>query len=78
MKQTDRQVKPTLNGHVRTQNLAFAPSGVRKYPYVRPARGTSVVKACLCQIQIKRIAAMAVSILNVEFASFSVLLKDEG
>src|SRR5260370_41940422 len=59
MKQTDRQVKPTLNGQVRTQNLAFAPSDVRKYPYVRPERGTSIVKACLCHNQIKRMATMA-------------------
>src|SRR6267143_1791937 len=59
MKLTDTQVKPILNGKVRTQNLAFAPSGCRKYPHVRPERGTSIVNACLCHHQIKRMAIMA-------------------
>src|ERR1700738_1982426 len=59
MQQTDRQAKPTQNGHTRTQNRARAPSGVRKYPYVRPAFGTSRVNACLCQNQINRIVTTA-------------------
>jgi hypothetical protein len=59
MKQIDRQVSPTLKGQVRIQNLAFAPSGFRKYPYVRPERGTNIVKACLCHNQTKRITTMA-------------------
>src|ERR1700719_4746665 len=59
MQQTDRQARPTQNGHRRTQNRACAPSGVRKYPYVRPAFGTSTVNACLCQNQINRIVTMA-------------------
>jgi hypothetical protein len=59
MQQTERQAKPTQNGHTRTQNRACAPPGVRKYPYVRPALGTSTVKACLCQNQINRVATMA-------------------
>ena|SRR6202035_1660228 len=59
MKQIDTQVNPTLNGKVRTQNLAFAPSGCRKYPYVRPECGTSIVNACLCHHQIKRVASIA-------------------
>jgi len=59
IKQMDRQVKPTLKGQVRAQNLAFAPSGVRKYPYVRPECGTRIVKARLCHIQTKRIATTA-------------------
>jgi len=32
MQQTDRQVNPTQNGQVRTQNPAAAPAGLRKYP----------------------------------------------
>src|SRR5216684_1039443 len=59
MKQIDRQVNPTLKGQVKAQNLAFAPSGVRKYPYVRPECGISIVKACLCHNQIKRMATTA-------------------
>src|SRR5204863_9609362 len=42
--QTDRQAKPTQNGHERTQNRALAPSGWRKYPYVRPVCGTRRVR----------------------------------
>lgn len=59
MKQIDRQVNPTLKGQVRAQNLAFAPSGVRKYPYVRPERGTSIVKAFLCHNQTRRMTTTA-------------------
>lgn len=59
VKQIDKQVKPTLKGQVKVQNPAFAPSGVRKYPYVRPERGTSIVKACLCHSQTKRITSTA-------------------
>ena len=59
MKQIDRQVNPTLKGQVRAQNLAFAPSGVRKYPYVRLECGTSNVKARLCHNQTKRMATTA-------------------
>src|ERR1700683_979176 len=59
MQQTDRQATPTQNGHTRTQNRAFAPSGLRKYPYVRPAFGTSAVNDCLCQNQINKIVMMA-------------------
>lgn len=55
MQQTDRHAKPTQNGHTRTQNRACAPSGVRKYPNVRPAFGTSTVNACLSQNQINGI-----------------------
>src|ERR1700722_3609305 len=59
VKQTDRQVKPTQNGQLRTQNRAPAPSGVKKYPYVRPELGTSIVNACLCHSQIRRMTMMA-------------------
>jgi|ERR1700686_4555649 len=59
IKQIARQVRPTLKGQVKAQNLAFAPSGVRKYPYVRPECGTSIVKACLCHNQTKRMATTA-------------------
>ena len=59
MKQIDMQANPTVKGKVRVQNPAFAPSGVRKYPYVNPDRGTSVVKACLCHNHTKRMASMA-------------------
>jgi hypothetical protein len=59
MKQIDRQVNPTLKGQVKVQNLALAPSGIRKYPYLRPECGTSIVKACLCHSQIKRITTTA-------------------
>jgi len=59
MKPIDRQVNPTLKGQVKTQYLALAPSGVRKYPYVRPERGTSIVKACLCHTHTKRMATTA-------------------
>jgi hypothetical protein len=59
MKQMDRQVNPALKGQVKTQNPAFAPSGFRKYPYVRPERGTSIVKACLCHNQTKRMTTTA-------------------
>ncbi len=58
-KQIDKQVNPTLKGQVRVQNPAFAPSGVRKYPYVRLERGTSIVKARLCHNQTKRITITA-------------------
>jgi hypothetical protein len=58
-RQMDRQVNPTVKGQVRTQNLAFAPSGVRKYPYVRTECGTSIVKACLCHNQTKRVTTTA-------------------
>jgi hypothetical protein len=51
MKQRDKQIKPTRKGHVKTQNLAFAPCGVRKNPYVRPGRGTSIANACRCHNQ---------------------------
>src|ERR1700693_604489 len=53
--QIARQVKPTQSGQSRTQNRAFAPSGLRKYPYVRPDSGTNFVNDCLCQNQIERI-----------------------
>src|SRR5260370_6366721 len=59
MKQIDRQVNPTLKGQVKAQNLAFAPSRARKYPYVRPECGTSIVKDCLCHNQTKRMASTA-------------------
>jgi hypothetical protein len=59
MKQMAKQVSPTLKGQVKAQNLAFAPSCVRKYPYVRPECGTSIVKACLCHNQTKRMATTA-------------------
>jgi hypothetical protein len=59
MKKIDRQVNPTLKGQVRTQNLAFAPSGVWKYPYVRLECGTSIVKVRLCHAQTKRITITA-------------------
>jgi len=47
----NRQADPNLNGQVRVQNQAFVPFGVRKYPYMRPERGTSIVEACLCHNQ---------------------------
>src|SRR6267142_7068083 len=59
MQQIERQPKPTQNGHTRTQNRACAPSGVRKYPHVRPSFGTSRVNACLCQSQINGIVTIA-------------------
>jgi hypothetical protein len=59
VKKKDKNTNPTLNGQVRVQNLAFAPSGFRKYPYVSPERGTSIVKACLCHSQITRMAITA-------------------
>jgi hypothetical protein len=59
MKQITRAVIPTLNGQLRVQNRAFTPSGFRKYPYVRPERGTSSVKASLCQDQTKRTTTTA-------------------
>src|ERR1700730_10073048 len=59
IQQITRQAKPTHSGQSRTQNRAFAPSGWRKYPYVRPEGGTNMVNACLCQTQIERIATMA-------------------
>src|SRR6267143_3756765 len=55
MKQIHRQVNPTLKGQVKAQNLAVAPSDLRRYRYVRPGCGTSIVKACLCHSQTKRI-----------------------
>ena len=59
MKQINREVNPILRGQVRVQNFAFAPSGVRKYPYVSPERGTNIAKACFCHNQTKRITPMA-------------------
>jgi hypothetical protein len=59
MKQINRQANPTLRGQVRVQNLAFAPSGFKKYPYVSPERGTNIVKACLCHNQTKRMTPIA-------------------
>src|SRR5439155_19677408 len=69
--QTDRQAKPNQNGSKRTQNLALAPSGWRKYPYVRPVCGTRRVKACLCQNQIVRITTTAARNGRNDFASWS-------
>jgi hypothetical protein len=59
MRQTSRQVNPTQNGQVRTQNRALAPSGLRKYPYGRSEPGKNEINACLCHNPIKRIATMA-------------------
>ena len=69
--QTDRQAKPNQNGSKRTQNLALAPSGWRKYPYVRPVCGTRRVKACLCQNQIVRITTTAARNGRNDFTSWS-------
>src|SRR5713226_7856601 len=68
MQQTDRQAKPDHNGQLRTQNRACAPSGLRKYPYVRPADGTSIVNAFLCHNQIKRIVTIAARNGRIVFA----------
>ena len=58
-KQRVSAASPTLRGIANAQNPALAPSGRRKYPYAKPEGGTSIVKACRCHSQTKRITKTA-------------------
>src|SRR5260370_41576847 len=54
-----KEGQPHSKGTSQSPEYSFAPSDVRKYPYVRPEWGTSIVKACLCHNQTKRMATTA-------------------